>query len=144
TARHVEPRLFACCRAPSTPLDPSASEDVRCRHLLGNANRMAESVWHQRDTEPESNLIGDLRERPDDYLRSCAMRASFAEVVLDKPRRAEAELVGEFHLLNRALEFRSFGFPQSVFPRFGHGELVQKVQLHRCNLSRWLASAPYG
>ena len=106
-------------RATGAPLDATLREDVDGRHLLGDARRVDEAERHQRDAEAEADVLGRLRERAEHDLGCGAVRATFAEVVLDEPHGVEAEGVGELdlveHLVVRAL--LGLALPVRVRPR---------------------------
>ena len=121
-------------RPAGAPLHSSPGQDVGRRHLLGHAHRRGERVRHERDAEPEADLLGALRERADDDLGRGRVRSPLAEVVLDVPCGVEAQLVGELDLLERLLV--GLLLRLSLAPRVGPGpglgdvDLVEHVEFH--------------
>ena len=119
-------------RPAGAPLDAAVGQDVGGGHLLGHAHRRRERVRHERHAEAEPEVLGALRQRADEHLGRRAVRAALAEVVLDVPRRVEAQRVGELDLLDRLRVGALLGLALAVrvglAPRLRHVDLVQQVE----------------
>ena len=63
----------------------------------------------QHDAVAEADIFGALAARGEENFRRGRMRILFEEVMLDFPHMIDAELVGEFDLIERILEKLEFG-----------------------------------
>jgi hypothetical protein len=92
-------------------------------------------VGHEGDAEPETEVLGALREGADDHLGGGGVGAALTEVVLHVPRRVEAEGVGQLDLLERLLVGLLLHLPLAPRVRLGPGlgdvDLVEQIQFHR-------------
>ena len=122
-------------RAPGAPLHATPAQEVDGSDRLRGVDRVAEFVRRERDAEAEADLVGDLRQRGEERAVRGHVRPLDAEVVLDDPHGAEAELVGQLDLLDR-LEVRGLlGLAlvvriRLVRPRLRGLHLIEEIQLH--------------
>jgi hypothetical protein len=96
---------------------------------------MDEAERHEHHTETQPQVFRGEGQTAQDRFGSRTRRAAVAEMVLDTPRRIEAQLVGELNLLDRLVVGALFGVSLAV--RVGQApgldlglELVQQIELH--------------
>ena len=95
---------------------PSARHQVEHGHRLGRARRMVVVGDDLTDAESDADLLGLGRQRCQEDLGRRAVRVLLEEVVFDRPRMVEPDLVGQHHLLRRLLDAAEFALG---VPRLG-------------------------
>jgi hypothetical protein len=86
----------------------------------------------QRDAMAEADIFGALAARGEENFRRRRMRILFEEVMLDFPHMIDAELVGEFYLIECILEKLELG---TFFPGAGQLMFVECSQFHAEEIS---------
>lgn len=131
---HPEGRLLHGCGPSGAPFHAAAGEDVDGGDLLGDALGRGEGEGGQGDAEAEADPLGEPGQVAEEHLGGRAVRAAFAEVVLDRPDGTEAHPVGEPYLFHRLPVGALLGGPLAVrvgsLPGPRHVDLVEHVQIH--------------
>ena len=138
--RHPERDLFHRRGTPRAPLDPTVTQDVDGRDLLGDPSRVHEPEGHQHHPEAQAQVLGRERQPAQDRFGRRTRRAAVAEVVLDTPHRVEPQRVGEVDLGDRLVVGALLGVALPVGVRLGPRpdlrlELVQQIELHQTDAS---------
>src|ERR1700730_7650247 len=87
---------------------------------------------HQADAMAEADVFGALRARGEKYFGGGGVRILLEKVMLDFPGVVDAELIGEFDLIERFLKQPEFG---AVVPRPRQLVLVENAEFHGRSLS---------
>ena len=114
-------------RLAGAPLDPAVGHQIERRDPFGDARRMVVVRRHQRDAVAEADVLGPLRAGGEEHFRRRGMRILLQEVVLDLPGIVDAELVGEFDLVECVLEQLEL---VAVVPRPRQLMLVEDAETH--------------
>ena len=102
-------------------------QDVEHGRPLGDLDRVVELGHADDDAVADADVLRQHRARGEEQLRRRAVRVLLEEVVLDRPHRVEAQLVGQLHLLERVVVHRALGL---AGPRPRHRELVEDSEFH--------------
>ena len=82
-------------------LETPARQDVEHRRPLGDADRVVHLRHADHRPVPDTDPLGLHGHGREEQLRCRAVRVLLEEVMLDRPHRVEAELVGQPSLLER-------------------------------------------
>jgi hypothetical protein len=96
--------LRARRRFARAPLHAPGGDEIERGDAFGHARRMVVGRRHQHDAVPEPDALRALRGGGQEHLGRRGVRVLLQEVVLDFPRRVDAQAVGELHLVERVLE----------------------------------------
>ena len=114
-------------RAAGAELEAAAGQDVEHRGPLGGADRVVELRHADDDAVADADVLRLHRAGGEEQLGRRAVRVLLQEVVLDRPHRVEAELVGQADLLQRVQVHLPLGL---VGPRPRYRQLVEDAELH--------------
>ena len=107
--------------------DAAVGDEIERGDALGDARRVIVFRRHQADAVAEADVLGALRAGGEEYLRRGGVRIFLEEMMLDFPGVVDAELVGEFDLLERLLEQPML---VALVPRPRQLMLVENAELH--------------
>ena len=113
--------------------DAAVGDEVERGDALGDPRRVIVFRRHQADAVAEPDSFGALRAGREEDFRRRGMRIFLEEMVLDLPGVVDAELVGEFDLIERLLEQPVL---VALVPRPRQLVLVENAELHGRSLTR--------
>src|SRR4030081_3279988 len=89
---------------PGAEFDAAVGDEIERGDAFGDPRRMIVFRRHQADAVAETDVLGALRACRQEYLRGRGVRIFLEKMVLDFPGVVDAELVGEFDLIERLLK----------------------------------------
>ena len=112
---------------PGAELHPALGDQIQGGHPLGGAGRMVVSGRRLNDAVAEADVLGALADGGQEHLRGAGVGVLLKKVVFHLPDVLDAELVGQFALLQGVLEQRQF---RLAGPRPGQLMFVKYAESH--------------
>ena len=109
-------------------IEPAAGDDVERGRPLGDADRVVHLRHAHDGAVADADALGPRGDGGEEHLGRRAVRVLLEEVVLDRPHRVEAELVGQHRLLERVVVRLLLAGARQ---RRRHRQLEEDAELHR-------------
>src|SRR6202158_3895871 len=113
--------------------DAAVGDEIERGDALGDPRRVIVFRWHQADAVAETDVPGALRAGREEYFRGGGGRILLEKMVLDLPGIVDAELVGEFDLIERLLKQLVL---VALVPRPRKLVFVENAEFHGRSLAR--------
>src|SRR5712671_5211184 len=118
--------------------DAAVGDEIERGDALGHPRRVIVFRWHQADAVAETDVFGALRAGRKEYFRGGGVRILLEKMVLDFPGIVDAELVGEFDLIERLLKQPVL---VALVPRPRKLVFVENAEFHGRSLGAYAAKA---
>ncbi len=119
-------------RPSGAELQATTAQEVEGGGHLGGPDRVVVGEGQQPDAVADADRLGGGGDEREEHLRRRGRREVLEEVVLDRPHRPEADVLGQLHLVDDVPEALGFGArvePGRDLP------LVEEAELHRISSS---------
>ena len=110
---------------PEAEFDATAADEVECRHAFRDPRGMIGRQLH--DAVAKADLLRALAGRGEKDFGRGGVGILFEKVVLDFPGVIEAQLVGQFNLVQRVVEQLIFAVRE---PGLGQLQFVENAEFH--------------